>query len=110
MVLFGSERYVAVWHKIAQVKGAVVVSASWSAADHAVHGVSLVARPEHTGPVLVLCSPALCQGEPYSTPKVKVQCEGVVAQPAATVKPLAAAAKRFALSFTLPAGTNCTLV
>lgn len=95
------------------VKGAIEVSATWSAAAQSEHGISLIARKEHRGPVLVACTPGLCSGRDGTdlapTPKVKVDCVGVSSQPVLTVVPLPMVGKS-ALSFAAPAGVNCSLI
>ena len=92
------------------VKGAVEVSASWSAVTKAESGISLVARPEHVGAITILCTPTLCGGVAQLplVPKVTVRCEGLSAAPAVTVAQLPHGLQ--GLRFTAPPGKNCSLV
>ena len=95
------------------VKGAVEVSATWSAVWKREAMVSFLARPEHVGPVVVLCTPTLCSpadgGTTPPKPKVKAQCDGTSEAVPMKVAPLSKAGL-FGLSFAAPLGKNCSLV
>ena len=63
------------------VKGAVEVSASWSAARQAVHAVSVVARKEHRGAVVLRAARGMAAGTHVacadgSAPEVRVSSGG----------------------------------
>ena len=89
------------------VKGAVEVSATWSALLKAEVGISFVTRAEHMGPVVVLCTPKLC-GDATPAPKVRAHCEGASA--AVVMKVVTLSNGLFGLSFAAPPGKNCSLV
>eukprot|EP01052_Picozoa_sp_SAG31_P018736 SAG31_NODE_1340_length_8709_cov_8.259117_5_plen_249_part_00 len=116
------------------VKGAVEVSATWSAAQKEELNVSVVARSEHVGPVVILCTSSLCgttpkprfsaaKSEKYSqvatpVPNVKVQCDAnklgdtdLRLSPVVSIKRLDGhSSGLFGLSFSAPAGHKCSLI